>query len=106
MLGAAPCGVLVGPVEGVKPPARPRPGTPSTKAIGLLSAPRRTGEPAGFLGGPEQGLGLLDTFLLLERRIGIRNNPGARLHVHDPVLNQRGSQDNTAVHLAIGGKIA
>src|SRR5215470_3161391 len=46
-------------------------GTPSTKPIGLLSAPRRTGKPAGFLGGPEQGLGLLDAFLLLERGIGI-----------------------------------
>src|SRR3954470_13216247 len=32
---------------------------------GLLSAPRRTREAHGFLGGAEQGLGLVDAFLLL-----------------------------------------
>src|ERR1700751_3602783 len=103
MRGTAPCGVLVGPAEGVKPQERR---STKHKAVGLLSTPRRAGEPTGFLGGPEQGLGLVDTFLLLEHWIRIGNNPGARLHVHDPVLNQSGSQDNTAVHLAIGGKIA
>src|SRR6185437_12323888 len=48
----------------------------------LLPAPRRAREAAGLFGGAEQGLGLVDAFLLLGFRIGVGDDAGAGLHVH------------------------
>src|SRR5438105_2062709 len=56
-----------------------------------LPPPRRAGEALGFFGGTEQGLGLVDAFLLLGFRVGIGDDAGAGLHIHGAVLDQRGA---------------
>ncbi len=73
---------------------------------GLLPPSRGAGEALGFFRRAEQRLGLVDAFLLLGLRIGIRHDAGAGLHVHGAVLDQRGAQDDAAVELAGRGKIA
>src|SRR5437660_10616023 len=46
----------------------------------------------GLLCGAEQGLGLVDAFLLFRCGIGIRNDAGAGLDIHLPVFDERRSQ--------------
>src|SRR5215211_9465080 len=71
----------------------------------LLPAPAQAGEAARLFGRAEQGLGLVHAFLLLERRIGVGDDPGTGLHVDDAVLDQRGAQRDAGVHLAAGAEI-
>src|SRR5215813_12957420 len=79
---------------------------PVSEAIALLSPLRGAGEAARLLCGAEQGLGLVDAFLLLEARVGIRHDAGAGLHIEHAVLDQRGAQRDAGVHLAGGREIA
>src|SRR6476661_7964933 len=64
------------------------------------------GEAFCFLGRAEQGLGLVHAFLLFGLRIGIGDDPGAGLHVHATVLDERRAQHDRGVHVAGGGEIA
>src|SRR5215472_13349738 len=65
----------------------------------LLAAARRAGETLGLFRGSEQRLRLVDALLLLEVWIGVRDDAGAGLHIHYAVLDQRGAQHDTGVHL-------
>jgi len=48
-------------------------------------------EALGLLGGAKQRLRLVDALLLFELRIGIGDDAGSGLNVHDAVLDQRGA---------------
>src|SRR3954462_14283288 len=67
---------------------------------------RSAGKTLGFLRGSKQRFCFIDALLLLGFCIGIGNNASASLHVHHPILDERGAQSNTAVELAGGGEIA
>src|SRR5262245_22278402 len=71
-----------------------------------LPTPRCAREAARFFGGAEQGLGLVDAFALLGRRVRIGDDAGAGLHVHRAVLDECRAQHDRGVHLAGGGEIA
>src|SRR5437763_11951514 len=75
-------------------------------AVQLLPALGRACAAARLLGGAEQGLRLVDALLLLEIRTRIRHDPGAGLHIHHAVLDERGAQHDAGVHLAGCGEIA
>src|ERR1700724_4119905 len=78
---------------------------PCNGATVLLPALPRVRKPARFLGGAEEGAGLVDAFLLLGVRIGIRDHAGAGLDVHVAVLDERSAQHDAGVHLAGGREI-
>src|SRR5208283_377332 len=62
---------------------------PSSRSCVAASLPlaRRAREPPRFLGGAEQGLGLVDALLLFARRVRIGDDAGAGLDVHFAVLD-------------------
>src|SRR6516165_9994635 len=73
----------------------------------LLPAPAtRAGKPLRFIGGTKQRHGLIDTFLLLELRFGIGDDPSTRLNIHLAVLEERRAQSDAGVHLLSGRKIS
>src|SRR3984893_2495139 len=72
----------------------------------LLPALRSGREAERFLGGAEQGLRLVDAFALFGGRIGIIDDSRAGLHMHRPILDNGGAQDNARVPLARGAEIA
>src|SRR4051812_23699526 len=81
-------------------------GSAISQLLRSLSPSGRAREAARLFGGAEQSLGLVDAFLLLGFRIGIRDDAGAGLDVHRAVLDQRGAQHDGGVHPASGGEIA
>src|ERR1041385_84932 len=86
-----------------------RPVTEGVKASAgswLLAAFGRAGKSPRLFGSAEQRLGLVDAFLLLERRITVSDDAGAGLHIHGAVLDQRGAQHDAGIHLAGRREIA
>src|SRR5215471_14915376 len=81
-------------------------GAPRSHRSSLLPAFAGVSETSRFFSSAEQRLGLVDAFLLLERGIGVGDNAGPGLHVHDAVLDQGGAQHDAGVHLAGGREIA
>src|SRR5215208_5693092 len=75
-------------------------------ATGLLPAVGAAGKASRFFSGAKERLSLVDAFLLLGLRIGVRNDARAGLHIHDAVFYQGGTQHDAGVHLAGGGEIA
>ena len=73
---------------------------------GLLPPSRAGREAHRLLGGAEQRLRLVDAFALLVGGIAVVDDAGARLHMHQPVLDDRGAQHDAGVHLARGAEIA
>src|SRR5690349_21279161 len=68
-----------------------------------LSAPARKTD--GFVGGAEECLCLVDSFLKFTLRHAVRDHPAAGLNVHHAVLDDRGAQHNAGIHCAVCGKI-
>ena len=66
----------------------------------------QAGKTHGLIGGAEQGLGLVDAFLMLVFGNAVGDDAGAGLDIHLAVLDDGGAQHDAGVHVAIGGEIA
>src|SRR5690606_32376508 len=60
----------------------------------------------GFLGGGDEGAGLVAAFGGFVGRVAVGDDACAGLHVHDAVLDHGGAQDDAAVDRAVGREIA
>src|SRR5262249_34086701 len=63
-------------------------------------------EAHGFLGGAEEGAGLVENLLMLGGGIAVGDDAAARLHHHLAVLDDGSPDHNASVHAAIAGKVA
>src|SRR5580704_182274 len=86
-----PSSISIGTSQPICMPSRSSDIVPVMTAIALLPPSRRAGEALGLLGRAEQRLRLIDALLLLEFGVGIGNDAGAGLDIHDAVLDQRGA---------------
>src|SRR5271169_2957599 len=78
----------------------------TTTLVSLLPALRACSEPHRFLRRAEQRLRLVDAFAVLVGRIGIVDDSGAGLDMHEAVFHHRGAEHDAGVHFAASAEIA
>src|SRR5665213_170260 len=71
-----------------------------------MSPPGAASKTHRFFSGAEQGLGLVDTFLMFTFWHTVGHHASACLHKHFAIFYNGGAQNDACIHFAIGTKIA